>query len=167
MRHQASRSQQVLPRSLTDAPKTIVSQFDNFVVTGGTIRCNYDNLRCHRTKLSNWRPSVFNDFQSPNTYSISHELFAGSLQWRHNERDGVSNHQPHDCLLNRLFRRSSKNIKALRHCPLWREFPAQRASKAVNVSIWWRHHDCQGSAICQQWHDRAIIPVPKKQPSRL
>ena len=31
-----------------------------------------------------------------------------SLQWRHNERDGVSNHQPHDCLLNRLFRRRSK-----------------------------------------------------------
>ena len=24
-----------------------------------------------------------------------------SLQWRHNGRDSVSNHQPHDCLLNR------------------------------------------------------------------
>ena len=24
------------------------------------------------------------------------------LQWRHNGRDGVSNHQPHHCLLNRL-----------------------------------------------------------------
>ena len=31
-----------------------------------------------------------------------------SLQWCHNERDGVSNHQPHDCLLSRLFRRRSK-----------------------------------------------------------
>ena len=31
-----------------------------------------------------------------------------ALQWRHDERDGVSNHQPHDCLLNRLFRRRSK-----------------------------------------------------------
>ena len=29
-----------------------------------------------------------------------------TLQWRHNGRDGVSDHQPHDdCLLNRLFRR--------------------------------------------------------------
>ena len=28
-----------------------------------------------------------------------------SLRWRHNERDCVSNHKPHDCLLNRLFRR--------------------------------------------------------------
>ena len=27
-----------------------------------------------------------------------------SLQWHHNERDGVSNNQPHDCLLNRLLR---------------------------------------------------------------
>ena len=30
---------------------------------------------------------------------------AVSLQWRHNERNGVSNHQPHDYLLNCLFRR--------------------------------------------------------------
>ena len=27
------------------------------------------------------------------------------LEWRHNGLDSVSNHQPHDCLLNRLFRR--------------------------------------------------------------
>ena len=26
-----------------------------------------------------------------------------SLRWRHNEHDGVSNHQPHDCLLNHFF----------------------------------------------------------------
>ena len=31
-----------------------------------------------------------------------------SLRWRHNGRDGVSNHQPHDCLLNLLFGRRSK-----------------------------------------------------------
>ena len=31
-----------------------------------------------------------------------------TLEWRHNGRDGVSNHQPHHCLLNRLFRRGSK-----------------------------------------------------------
>ena len=36
------------------------------------------------------------------------------LQWRHNERDGVSNHQPHDYLLNRLFRRRSKKTSKLR-----------------------------------------------------
>ena len=32
-------------------------------------------------------------------------LWEHSLQWRHNDPDGVSHHQPHDCLLNRLFRR--------------------------------------------------------------
>ena len=36
------------------------------------------------------------------------------LQWRHNERDGISNHQPRDCLLKRLFRRRSKKTSKLR-----------------------------------------------------
>ena len=75
-------------------------------------------------------------------------LFNGSaLQWRHNKRDGVSTHQPHDCLLNHLFRCKSKKTPKLRvtglcdgNLPLTGEFPAQRASNAENVSIWWRHH---------------------------
>ena len=37
-----------------------------------------------------------------------------TLQWRHNDHGGVSNHQPHDCLLNRLFRRRSKKTSKLR-----------------------------------------------------
>ena len=38
------------------------------------------------------------------------------LQWRHNGLDGVSNHQPRHCLLNRLFgRRSKKTSKLPRH----------------------------------------------------
>ena len=36
------------------------------------------------------------------------------LQWRHNDYDGVSNHQPHGCLLNRLLRRRSKKTSKLR-----------------------------------------------------
>ena len=36
------------------------------------------------------------------------------LRWRHNERDSVSNDQPYDCLLNRLFRRRSKKTYKLR-----------------------------------------------------
>ena len=72
-----------------------------------------------------------------------------SLQWRHNERNGVSNHQPRACLLNRLFTRRSKETSKLcvtglcgGNSPVTGEFPAQRASNAENVSIWWRHHDC-------------------------
>ena len=37
-----------------------------------------------------------------------------TLHWRHNESDGVSNHQPHDCLLKRLFGRRSKKTSKLR-----------------------------------------------------
>ena len=37
-----------------------------------------------------------------------------SLRWRHNDYDGVSNHQLHGCLLNRLFRRRSKKTSKLR-----------------------------------------------------
>ena len=69
-----------------------------------------------------------------------------TLRWRHNGCDGVSNHPPHDCLLNALFRRRSKKTSKLRVTGLCAgnspgEFPAQMASIAENVSIWWRHHD--------------------------
>ena len=65
-----------------------------------------------------------------------------ALRWRHNGRDSVSNHQPHDCLLNRLFRRRSKKTSKLRVTGLCvpGEFPAQKASNAENVSIWWHHY---------------------------
>ena len=36
------------------------------------------------------------------------------IQWRHNGRNGVSNHQPHHCLPNCLFRRRSKKTSKLR-----------------------------------------------------
>ena len=71
-----------------------------------------------------------------------------TLRWRHNGQDSVSNHQPHDCSLNRLFRRRSRKTSKLRvnglcagNSPGTDEFPAQMASYAENVSIWWRHHD--------------------------
>ena len=59
----------------------------------------------------------------------------------------ASNHWPHGCLLNRLFRRRSKKTSKLRvtglcvgNSPGTGEFPTQMASNAKNVSIWWRHH---------------------------
>ena len=73
--------------------------------------------------------------------------YVSSLHWRHNGRDGVSYHQPHDCVLNRLFRRRStktSNVCVTGLCagnsPLAGEFSAQMASDAENASIWWRHH---------------------------
>ena len=71
-----------------------------------------------------------------------------ALRWRHNDHAGVSNHQPHGCLLNRVFRRKSKKTSKLRvtglctgNSPGTGEFPAQMASYAENVFIWWRHHE--------------------------
>ena len=69
------------------------------------------------------------------------------LLWRHNGNGSDSNHQPHECLLNRLFRRRSKKTSKLRvtglcagKSPGTGEFPAQMASYAENVSIWCSHH---------------------------
>ena len=65
-----------------------------------------------------------------------------TLQWRHNERNDVSNHRRFDFLLNRLFRRRSKKTATLRvaglcegNSPVTGEFPAQRSSNTENVSI--------------------------------
>ena len=69
--------------------------------------------------------------------TLLHAL-ALSLCRHHNGRDSVSNHQPHHCWLNRLFRRRSKKTSKLRATG---EFSAQMASIAENVYIWWRHHD--------------------------
>ena len=60
-----------------------------------------------------------------------------TLRWRHNGRDSVPNHQPHDCLLNCLFRCRSKKTSKLRatgfcagNSPGTGEFPAQMTSYA-------------------------------------
>ena len=48
-----------------------------------------------------------------------------ALQWSHNGRNGVSNHQPHDCLLKRLFRhtwnkyQSSSSLAFVRGIHRW------------------------------------------------
>ena len=78
--------------------------------------------------------------------SNKHSDWALSLQWRHNERDGVWNHSL-DCLLNRMSRRRSKKTSKLRVTGLCEgnplvtgRFSSQKASNPENVSIWWRHH---------------------------
>ena len=82
--------------------------------------------------------------------------------WYHHYNDvimGVSNHQPHHCLLNRSFRRRSKKTSKLRvtglcagNSPVTGELPAQRASNAENVSICWRHHE-------SPWYPRKELAI--------
>ena len=81
-----------------------------------------------------------------------------TLQWRQNGRDSVSYHQPHDCLLNRLFKRRSKKKSKLRvtglcvgNSPVTGEFPAQMSSIAENVSIWWCYHEIYEFRLNFHW----------------
>ena len=64
--------------------------------------------------------------------------------------DGVTNQQPHDCFLNRLFTLRSKKTSKVRatglcagNSPVTGEFPTQMSSNPENVSIWWRHRESQ------------------------
>ena len=68
------------------------------------------------------------------------------LQWRHNERDGVSEHWRLGCLFNRLFWCTSKKTSKLRvsglcegNPPVTGGFPSQRTSYTENVSVWWHY----------------------------
>ena len=67
----------------------------------------------------------FNGLACRNTYLMRHTIithhftyvknsFWNTLHWRHNDHDGVSNHQPHACLFNRFIRRRSKKRSKLR-----------------------------------------------------
>ena len=86
--------------------------------------------------------------------TLLHTSQRWSLRWRHIGRESVSNHQPHDCLLNRLFRRRSKKTSKIRvtglcagNSPVTGECPAQMASNAENASIWWSHHAMEMAVI--------------------
>ena len=72
-----------------------------------------------------------------------------TLQWRHNVRDGVSNHQPHHCSsAHQRKHRSSASLAIVGiwagNSPMTGKFPAQMPCDAANVSIWWRHHGIIG-----------------------
>ena len=79
---------------------------------------------------------------------ISHLHVGKTLQLRHKERNGVSNHLRLVCLLNCWSRRRSNKTSKLRvtglragNSPVTGEFPAQKTSNAEDVSVWWRHHE--------------------------
>ena len=73
-------------------------------------------------------------------------LAMASLQWRHNDHDGVSNTSLTVVYSTVYTDADQSKHQSSRHWPLCGEFTgtgeflAQRASYAENVSIWWRHH---------------------------
>ena len=58
-----------------------------------------------------------------------------SLQWRHNECQGVSNHQRLECLLNRLFRRRSKKTSRLHATGLCEGNPGESTGDQWSLSL--------------------------------
>ena len=108
---------------------------------------HYERLHNHNKAKHNKTVCIFLGIYCTPNNSHNTTTTKNPLRWRHNGHDSVSNHQPHDCLLNRLFRCRWKKTSKLRvtglcagNSPETGEFPAQMACNAENVSIWWRHH---------------------------
>ena len=87
-----------------------------------------------------------------------------TLQWRHNERDGVSNHQPPDCLLKRFFmhilmKTSKPRVTGLSegNSPMTGEFPAQRAS---NVETCFHLRTSSWSTARCSWSAAGVCELP-------
>ena len=130
-----------------------------------TTQNNYSQSILHYTRFAMKKTCL-------QPYIKTMQIRKRSLQWRHNEPDGTPNYRRLDCLLNSLSRRRSTKTSKLRvtglcegNSPVTGEFPAQRASNAENVSIWWRHH---GSAPVWEaaWprfrHNAALLWVRSK-----
>ena len=71
-------------------------------------------------------------------------------------------------------RRRSKKISRLRvtclfggNSPVTGEFPAQMASNAENVSIWWRHHEIWIPYISYNHHGLLLIPYKLRALTRI
>ena len=73
--------------------------------------------RCYIRYIACFRPNFMEPFYQHGltgiSTGISNYIYGFSLLWRHNERDGVSNHQRLDGLLNRLFKPRSKKTPKL------------------------------------------------------
>ena len=81
------------------------------------------------------------------------------LRWRHNDHDGVSNHQPGGCLLNRLFRRRSKETSKLRVpvlCVGNSPGPVNFPHKGPVTREMFPFHD---AIVSMAWHKTTVNPV--------
>ena len=104
-----------------------------------------------------------------------------TLHWRHNDHDGVSNHQPHGCLLSRLFRHRSKKTSKLRVAGLCvgnspgpvnsrtkgqlrgKCFHLMTSSWIIPYTFWWKTSDiyegCDWNKTCfpQHWSRNWLV----------
>ena len=104
---------------------------------------------CYETLVVNWQNWLFTLFHQSRSVLSPNPI-----------------HRRFYCLFNRLFRHRSKKTSKLRvtalcvgNSPETGEFPAQRASNAENVSIWWRHHEL----LCSIWQYGRVPPEKSGQ----
>ena len=85
-----------------------------------------------------------------------------SLLWRIDRRDGVSNHQPHDCLLNRSVRRRSRKTLKLRVTGLLRgihRWPVNSSHKCLvtrKMFRWCHIFFSTGHIVSCDWFTRNL-----------
>ena len=126
-------------------------------------------LATHFSRLPAWKhgnnssAAHFSSTQSPTWTTRGNDIMivVGIIRWSFQHYNDVimsamASQSPASRLFTQSFIRAQikGNIKAPRHWPLCGEFtgtgefPAQRASNAENVSIWWRHHECGSPTAC-------------------
>ena len=103
-------------------------------------------ISCSAWFLNSWLLNHRHLSRFPNL-SVMNPSVTNTLQWRHNGRDGGSiTGVSIVCSTvgsggdQRKHQSSALLVLGVGNSPVTGEFPAQRASKAENVSIWWRHH---------------------------
>ena len=117
-KHQLQNSPLVkLPTQSPQQCMETITKFLIYVMTSGNTFAYWDSMSL---QLWLWMRGPRNMQQTP-------------LQWRYNERDGVSKHRRFNSLLNRLFRRRSKKTSKLRlmglcegNPPVTGGFPSQK-----------------------------------------
>ena len=117
-------------------------------------------MACCLTASSHYLKQYWLIISKVQYHSIAGCAAPATLQLRHNGRNCISNHQPHECFYSTVYSDWSKKTSKLRitglcawNSPVTGEFPAQMASNAENVSIWWRHHACPANEKCRMASD--------------
>ena len=149
----------------SDASRTSLSWHQGTVPKPVAPYWRYKEFIWTSAPLLSW--SGTNHAQSTNSKALV--SIWSTLQWRHNERDGVSNHRRLYCLLNCWFRCRSKGTSKLRVAGLCAgnssvtgEFPAQKANNAGNISIWLCHHEYFNSLWSEFNFTKEVVPSLSK-----
>ena len=88
------------------------------------------------------------------------------ITWSHNGRDGVSNHQPYDCLLSGLFRRRSAKTPKLRVTGLCAGIHRLPANSPHKGPITRKLFHLMTSSCCTYIRCNLRIYENQRQPSR-